>query len=397
MGILFNYDSLRKDVNRLNDHPDRNAKVVLARGAEFGQTDVNIQVEDTLPVHLTLGYSNYNSRYLDRNVFSIEGKLTNFMFGLDDVLSVEVQSGEDIDTYKLLAAKYFIELDPGLKLGCNYNYVAQELQGAVKNLRIEGEGHILSPYYSYNFVNTDNVIVNFNAGFDYKEIENKILGFVISEDNTRVAKLGFDLDISDRFNGRTIITSEFDYGIPDFLGGLKKDDPKASRAAAGGDFFRVAANAARIQTLPASMALMLKGSMQLTPDDLVAAEQFQIGGATTVRGYPRSEHVGDYGYNASAELYIPPYPIPKTLKVPFTKTTFFDALRFLGFFDWGRVNLKTPAVGETDNEEIYSAGGGLRFNIPDKLSVSFDLGVALGQEASDGSDTRGYVEVKLFF
>ena len=142
---------------------------------------------------------------------------------------------------------------------------------------------------------------------------------------------------------------------------------------------------------------MLKGGLQQTSDLLVSTEQFNIGGFNSIRGYPVSEHTGDVGYNLSSEVYIPPYFLPKGLKVPFTNTSFFDALRFTAFFDWGYVENETPQVGETKNDRIYSAGPALRFDIPEKLSVSFDYGFALGQNPSDGSESRGYIEVKLFY
>ena len=392
---LFNYDVLRKDINYINEHPDRNASVVLVKGAAPETTDIDMKVEDRMPFHINLGYNNYNSQYLNRNKFMVEAKATN-VWGRDHVVSGEFQIGAT-GLYKLYAARYLMPFDSRLKMGASYIHVDQKLGGSVKDLEIKGDGDMIGLFYTYKWIDSPDVIMNTNVGFDYKEINNRILGDVYSRDSVRIAKAGFDLDIADMFYGRNIITQEFDFGLPEVLGGLKRKDSKASRAGAGGQFFRSVTNAARVQTLPADLALMLKGSMQLTSDTLVASEQYNIGGFSTVRGYPVSEYAGDTGFSTSGELYVPPYFIPKDMTVPFTKTSFYDALRLMVFFDWGLVHNNNPQVGESTTETLYSFGPAVRFDIPERMSVSFDYGFGIGQKASDGKKNRFYVEVRLFF
>ncbi len=387
-GDLFNYDVLRKDVNYINEHPDRNAKVVLEKGEGPGETDVNMQVKDRLPLHATLSYNNYNSSYLGLNKYSLELKSDNFL-GLDHILAVEAQTSEG-DMYRLYSGRYIIPVGEKHNLGAYYVHVNQKLGGSVKNLNIEGTGDIVSAYFSYKAIDGENLIMRINPAFDYKNIENKILGITTSKDKLRVAKLGFDFDFSDKLRGRDVITQEFDYGIPDFLDGLKAKDTIASRVGSGGEFFKMVTNVARVQSLPASTSLMLRGAAQYTNNTLCSTEQFNIGGISTVRGYPVSEFVGDRGINASAELYCPPYFLSKT-------SMYYDLVKFMGFFDWGHISNRRPQVGEAKNEDIYSAGPALRFEIPQKLSVSFDYGFALGRRPSDGSKSRGYIETKLFF
>ncbi|MEI8176359.1 MAG: POTRA domain-containing protein [Candidatus Omnitrophota bacterium] len=394
-GDLFNYDVLRKDVNNVNEHPDRNAKIVLEKGAGAGETDVNIQLKDRMPIHATVGYNNYNSSYLGRNRYSVELKENN-MFGIDHVASVEAQLGDD-DHYHLYSGRYLMPITPRNKVGVYYVNVDQKLGGSVKNLNIEGRGNIAAIYDSYKLIDHDDFVMRINPEFDYKDIKNKMLGLTLSEDNVRVAKLGFDFDFTDRFGGRSLLTQEFDYGIPGFMGGLEAKDSKASSAGSGGKFFKSVTNAARIQTLPASASIMIRGSGQITNNNLVSTEQFNLGGPATVRGYPISELNGDQGIAGTAEVYIPPYFIPTKPTIPGTDLKYFNATKIVAFFDWGRVWRNNAQVGEAKTEEIYSAGPGLRFDIPNRFSFSFDYGFALGQKPSDGSKGRGLVETKIFF
>jgi hemolysin activation/secretion protein len=394
-GDIFNYDILRQRLNFINENPDRNASVVLVKGAGRSETDVNVNVEDSFPFHATLGYSNYNSKYLGRNKYLMEIKCNNFL-GMDHTASAEVQLGEE-NYYQLYSARYLIPISVQHKLGAYYIHLNQELGGNVKSLDIQGSGDIISLYWNWRFLNTENVTMNLSPGFIYKNIENKVLGFVLSEDNMRVGKIGIDLDMTDSFAGRTIITQEFDFGIPEFLGGLDGTDTKASRVNTGNSFFKSVTNAARIQQLPLELALMLRGALQLTPDDLTSTEQFTIGGPTTVRGYPVAEHSGDNGGTLTAEVYVPIYFLPKDWKVPFTETTVYNATKFMCFWDWGYVDTKSPGVGEKANDDLMSIGPAIRFDVPGKLAVSFDYGFGLSGKSSNGSKSRGYIEVKMFF
>lgn len=392
---IFNYDTLRSGLSDINVHPDREAKALLSRGEERGQTDVDIQVQDRLPIHATLGYDNYNSRYLDRNRYLMELKSTNLL-GFDDMGSVEVQLGE-AGKYQLYSGRYLAPIIPKWKAGAYYIHVDQELGREVAELDIKGEGDIVATYLSYKAVDRENLTLHINPGFEYKDITNKILGITVGEDDIRIAKLGIDVDFIDRFEGRTVLTQEFDFGIEGFMGGLDYKDPTASRLSSGGRFFRTVTNIARIQSLPHSMSLMLRGAMQLSAYSLVSAEQFNIGGINTVRGYPKSEHAGDRGGTISVEVYVPPYFIPKDKKIPYTETTFFDAIRFVGFFDYGYVKNKNPQIGEVKDESIYSIGPAIRFYIPGRAEINLDYGFGLADKGSNGSRTRYYVETKLYF
>jgi len=392
---IFNYDKLRENLDFINSNPDLNVNAILERGDEQGQTDINLKVKDRLPLHATLGMNNYNSRYLDRYKYLMELKCNNFL-ALGHTLTGEIQLGE-AERYQLYSARYLAPIDSRNTIGASYIRLNQRLGREVGDLEIKGTGDIFSLFYTHTAVNTDNFTLNITPGFTYKDIDNEVLDVITSEDNVRIAKIGFDVDYLDEFNGRTIITQEFDLGLKDVFGGMNGSGYNSSRAGAGGDFFKSVTNFARVQSLPADLALMVKGTIQLSNDSLPSAEQIFIGGAKTVRGYPVSEYGGDSGYQTAVELYIPPYLIPEDWEIPYADTTWYDAMRFMCFFDWGLVNTNSPNSGEQAQDDIYSFGPAVRFNIPNRLSVSLDWGIQLGKDSSDGSNTAGYVEVKLFF
>ncbi len=393
-GDFFNYDSLRQSIRRMNERPDVKGQVVLARGEAQGETDVNLSVKDRFPWHFSAGYNNYNSDFLERNKYSMELKSTNLL-GFGDIWSTEAQLGE-AGRFQLYSTRYLLPVVERLDWGASYVHVDQKLGQSLADLHITGRGDVASTFLSYKLWDAENFSMSVSPAFEYKDFQNRADGNVIGTEQVRIAKLGFDVDFRDGWNGRNLITQEFDFGLPGFIGGMTSSSPESSRPGAEGDFIRFVTNAARIQPMPYSTVVLVKGGTQLTTNHMPAAEQFQVGGFQTVRGYPVSEYSGDQGVNATVEWHIPPYFVPRSFKVPYTTQSLYDSFTFLGFTDWGYVSNNKPATSEIDNESIYSAGLGLRFNL-ENLSVSFDYAFALGQDASDGAKGRGYVETKLFF
>ena len=94
--------------------------------------------------------------------------------------------------------------------------VATELTKQFKPLNAEGESLIAGFFTNYALIDTLDLDVVLNFGFDYKDIRNDILGINVSEDNIRMFKLGFDVDYADPW-GRTIFTPQIDIGVPEKL------------------------------------------------------------------------------------------------------------------------------------------------------------------------------------
>ncbi|MBI3601964.1 MAG: ShlB/FhaC/HecB family hemolysin secretion/activation protein [Candidatus Omnitrophica bacterium] len=392
---FFNYDVLRENLRQMNEHPDVNGRAVLSRSEAPGATDVEVQVKEHVPFHATLGYNNYNSTFLGRNKYSVELKSTNFS-GHGDILSGEIQAGEAY-RYHLYSGRYLFPLTSRAAVGVYYLHVNQALGRSLRDLHIKGEGDVANAYFSYKLIDRQNFSLDVSPSFEYKDIKNQQSGLVTSEDNTRAVSLGFDLDASDAFKGRTIVTQQFDFGIPNIMGGISAKDDTTSRLGGAGRFFRSVTNAARVQAMPFSSVLMFKGAAQLTNYNLTASEQFQVGGYYTVRGYPVSELSGDKGITLSAEWYFPLYFLPKDKFIPHTNTSWRDAFSVMGFFDWGVASNNSPKIGEIKKETIHSAGPGVRFNITNSYYVAFDYGFPLGQQTSDGTKGIAYVETKIFF
>ena len=219
------------------------------------------------------------------------------------------------------------------------------------------------------------------AGFDSISVRNKIMKRETSHDELRVFKAGVGFEESDNA-GRATVTGEVYAGFPHFLGSMGVHEKRASRVDAGGQFRKYVGSVTRVTPLPGSMALITSAKGQATPHNLVNSEQMAFGGADTIRGFPESDFLADYGWMSTAELHLPPFMLPSVLKVPFDKkhTALTDAVQLVLFLDIGEGFLNNPRTGELPHKYLVGSGFGFRSNLYDHLSTRLDIGFPTGGE-----------------
>lgn len=393
-GAFFNYNALRKGLSRINRQQDRNARAVLMPGKEAGTTDTVVEVKDNLPVHVGLDWDNYGSRYLERNRYKTTVTHNNLL-GLDDVFTFQYQLSE-AERYKLFSARYVLPVSNDLKVGLFGASSHLRLGKEFEDLNARGKSRLYSVYAIRTLLDTENTDLVFNVGFDYKDIFNFQAGEETSRDRLRVGRFGFDLDVTDGL-GRTLVSQEADFGIPDIMGGLDDQDARASRSGSGGKFVKNILNLLRLQKMPFDSTILWKNQIQVSPYILPAAEQFQIGGIANVRGYPPAEVVGDSGYAMTWEWSFPVYLVPKDVKIPFSKAKLYDALRVVAFYDWANAHLRRPQAGEEKNKTLRGAGVGVRFNLPESFFAKVEFAWPLDNTPSDGDRLHTWFEVSKTF
>ncbi len=377
----FNYSSLQKSLTLINEKPDRFAKAVLVPGKTPGSTDIIIEAKDYLPIHVGYAHDNFGSRYVGRDRDSVTFEHNNLL-GFDDQLYFQFQRSEDsLSTLK--SGRYLFPINDGLKLGVNASYAKTKLGREFAVLDSLGKSTIIGVFLNQSLISTETLDLRLNLGFDYKKIRNYLLGTEVSRDDARVVKLGFDLDNADNL-GRTLFTAELDAGIPNIMGGLKPKDSHTTRIGSGGEFYKGVFNLYRSQNMPFSSNLLFKNSAQITNNVLTAAEEFQLGGPYSVRGYGPGEVAGDRGLYSSVEWSFPYYFIPKKIKIPFAKETFYDTTRLVLFYDWGTVRSNSN-VDDIKSRTLKSAGVGFRFNLTNRLSAKAEFAWPMGGPRS--SDT----------
>ncbi len=393
-GEPFNYDILKSNLSKLNEHPDRKTRAVLMPGKEPGTTDIVLEVKDKLPIHFGLDWDNYGSRYISKNRY--RGTIThNNLLGFDDILTLQYQKSER-NAYWLSSARYLLPLTDDFSIGAYGARSRVTLGKEFEEMDARAKSRLYGIYTIHSIIQKEDFSLNFNLGFDYKDVFNFFLGDETSRDRLRIGKAGVDIDATDKF-GRTIITQEIGYGIPGIMGGLETRDPHASREGAGGKFVKNTLNLLRLQKLPFDSILYWKNQLQFSPYILPSTEQFQIGGVANVRGYPPAEVVGDQGYAMTWELSLPVYFIPKSIKVPLSEAKLYDSVRVALFYDWANTRLRRPQPGEEKNKTLRGAGVGVRVYLPEDFSTRVDFAWPLDNTPSDGNHLHTWFEISKAF
>ena len=388
------YDWIKKSLNRLNKNSDIKAKAVLKPGKEFKTTDLEIHVKDRFPAHLNTDVNNLGTRDTGRTRWGI-GAVHHNLSGQMDVLSGRFQIGRGAWA---VGSDYNIPVSPwDTRLGFSYSHTRVKVGGQFKDLDVKGRASTYNPYLLQPLFDTGFLEGEFNLGMDFKSIENSVQGRKTGKDELRILNAGLAFEETDVY-GKTFLPVSFHFGFADFLGSSAKAEPAASRAGTGGQFFVYRSSFIRYQRLPWGLGFALRGSWQLTPDPLPASEQFRLGGAFSVRGYPEGDSLTDYGGFLSSEVYIPSYFFPADWKLPHSSLPLRKQIQGVAFFDFGAGALHDPAADDVEDRFLAGAGGGVRIQLFDKVYARFQWAGRTGGKSSDGSNGAFYygISAELF-
>ncbi len=393
-GEVLRYETLRRYLDRVNDHQDVKAKAVLAPGAETGTTDVKIEIEDKAPYHLSGDINNSGTENTGEYRYGLAASHTNLTGNLDKLES-SLQFGKGVDA---LGAGYSLPVNDtlGTRLGYTFSYATVDVGGSFAPLDVKGTAETHRVYASQPLFEKENFRVSGTLGVDSKNVENKLLGAVSGKDALIVPNADISLKETDGA-GATLLSNRFSLGIADFLGSSDRNDRSMSRLGTGGDFFSYRGTAVRVNKISNEVLMVLRGTLQLSPDALAPSEQISLGGARSVRGYQEGEYLGDQGGYASADIYVQAWFIPEEWRLLWAEENLKKQVQLIFFADAGRASLRKPLTGEQKDKDLAGAGGGFRMHLYDKFYGRLEWAVPLGDRPFDGRDKAFYFTVSYDF
>lgn len=364
----------RSEVERqlllLNDSMDLNVRSVLKEGSKEGEVDVVLQVEDERPLHLTLDYNNLGASSTGRNrlggLFEW-GNLTN----RGDVLALRYVESDllnaDTKGIDLFSARYSTPVNNrGTHFDVSYANSAFQVGQELQILDIRGEADVLRAGIRHQLIRSSSSNLDIDGAFVYQDISNTILGQTFSEDHLRELQIGISGDwVSGQ--GRNYGAARLTQDLGELLGGAAAGDPNTSRQAGGG-FTKLNFDLSRVQRLNDSTYAILRASYQTAFSSLPYAEQFSLGGISSVRGFLQSSYLGDTGYTVNAEVRVAPLKNHREL------------LEVGAFIDHGAAAVKSPLPGEIPNLALTGAGVTAQLRLPAETFIRADLAWPLGNK-----------------
>ncbi len=381
----LNQDTLERAILVLNEYPRLSVKTMLQAGKEPGTTDIIVKAENSLPIYFTLDYNNFGTRYTGMSRYGATLDVGN-LIREGSLLSLRGVTGDDPDDILYGRISYAVPINViGTKVGVYYAKGDFDVGREFAILEMTGRTESYGIYVTHPFIKKRNMSLTGELDFDVKNTKQFMLGTMSSDDKIRSIRGGVSFECTD-ITGRTATSLFITQGLGDILGAMENDYEYSSRYGADNRFTKINLDIVRLQKVLPYMFFILKGSGQWASDSLVATEQFYIGGADSVRGYPEGEYLGDHGYSATAEMRISPISAQK------------DLVQLAFFIDTGGIIVKNPVVGQDSHHALTGGGAGIRLNLPYDIDIRADVGFPLSpDESSEGNDAMLYLQaVKRF-
>lgn len=359
-GDVFNAKNLQRAMKEINREPYVQVETEVERKADADETTaITLNVRDRFPVQLGFSYDDYGRTYTgDQRVSFLVGM--HNLTGLGDKIygGTILSSGSTgwMAGYSLPVSSY------GTRLSFDFSDSHVHLHGPYRGLNVKGNAQSYFFKLTHPLIQTAKSDLYIYSGYDYVKANTGWLNpkQYISDYRLHVWRSGL-YGMTDDNYGRWIGNLGIDFG----MGGTDKLHYTDSDTS----FFKVTAGITRAQRLFSRSMGIIRLNGQYSPDKLFAAEQMQLGGPYTLRGYQPAEIIGDYGFAGTVEYRT---PIPLLDKVwPWLD----DRLRLAAFYDFGWVDSNSHI--DYPANFLHSVGFGAYFNFTDWLAAQIGVGFPL--------------------
>ena len=435
-GALLRESDLREDLARLNANPDRRVRPVLAPSKQPGYVDVNLVVDDQIPLHGSVTLNNERTPGSPHSRLITNMSYTD-LWDLEHALSLTYITAPTQSNDVLIGSASYSAPNPWRESDLLLGYWAYSdtfsTVPLVAGLGSIGKGQSFG--FRYNAALPDllhsedfSFRQGLIAGVDYKDIKST-LQETGSPDETKtpIRYLPFAVtwwtnytgsdnyaafSLADRFNFSGMVEGGSKEDFQANRGGVSPDNPVNGNYQIFAWTFEyrhrlsMADGASFLANLSESVlgplwphtgvprdsislfddwSFVMRSEGQIATQPLIPTEQYAAGGVTNVRGYLQSEVFGDNAYFYSAELWARHYSIDLGLGPPWTL-----GLRPTAFWDYACMYNKDPGEGEPGKTCIYSLGTGLQLFFTPWLSGDLFLADPL---ATTTSTTAGNVRL----
>lgn len=363
-GTVPNFQDMQSQLTALNRSPDRRVTPVLRPGKTPGTVEVDLKVQDQLPLHGSVELNDRYSPDTSRTRLSASMRWDN-LWSKQHSLGVTLQTApSDPKESKVISANYTVPLDGGDFLAL-YGLKSDSNVAAVGTLNVVGSGTVLGLRYIRPLPGSEVFFHSASFGADYKDFDQSVELLDSGGFSTPIKYLPFTLGWDGTWTGDDSTRKlglSFNFHLQGFVGTEEQFADKRFKGRPAYAYFR--GNASQTWTLPQAYGLVARASWQLAGQPLISNEQFAIGGVDTVRGYLESAALGDRGVAVSLEARTPNL----ASRMPSLGESVTD-LHALAFLDTGSVRVIDP-ISATDRFTLSGAGLGLNLTGWNGLDLS---------------------------
>ena len=383
-GELLNINKLQKDILRLNKFSDLEVKTVISPGKEKETSDLVLKVKDKFPWHVGMSEDSLGTRLTDkyRTGFYLRG--SNVLGLGDTVFANSLFNGRTFGQ----VVSYAVPIGThGAKLAVDLSYFQMKLGKEVAEYHITGKTKGITPHATFELALKEDFEAYLDLGITMLDVQKRVAGNRTSDDQLRMPYISFTFSKTDSLGGggQTVYSPQFSLGTGGFLGASKSCHPSASRDGAGGYYFKYEHGLKRTQKMPFESYLLMNSQFQAASHTLPSSDQIQLGGMTSVRGYPEGDYLADVGATLNIDWVFPSLFFPKDWKLPRSKTPLRRMIEPVAFFDMGGGGLYAVNPGERGRKFLAGAGGGLRIHIANNFFIRLEWAKAFGNAPQGGN------------
>lgn len=366
-GNVPNFSQMQTELAALNRSADRRITPVLRPGKTPGTVEVDLKVEDKLPLHGSVEANDRYSQDTTHNRVSASLRWDN-LWNEQHSLGLTLQtSPENTREGRVLSLNYSWPLASGNFLSF-YGVKTDSDVAAVGTLNVVGKGVILGTRYILALPGSADFFHTASFGADYKDFSQSVNLVNSGGFSTPITYLPFTLGWDGNWLGEgrsTKFGTSFNFHVRGLVGDEQQFADKRFKGQPGYAYLR--GNASHSETSGDNWALSARASWQLAGQPLVSNEQFAIGGVDTVRGYLESAAMGDKGIALSLEAATPNFArhLGDAL----------EDLHLLAFADAASAQVLAP-ITAIDRFTLASTGLGLRLKGAHGVSAALDWAVA---------------------
>jgi hemolysin activation/secretion protein len=402
-GDVLEQEKLERFVQFLERHPGRSAAAVVKKSKEAvgaeevgRDVDLEIRVVDPEPTAFYIQVANIGSEKTEEYRFKA-GFVHNNLYGRDDIFSLDFSAPfEKVNENYAIVGSYDTPLwNPILRLrtfGAYNEFQTTDILGP--DTPFLGKGYILGEELRYTLFHVNSWLFDVFQALEFQSSNLKIKSSLLDEmalDETLSDVQLLDLALGFRLEHlqgawRPYLQVKAAYNLSDTLFSLSdREDFETSRLDTEPGYLNFTLSGHQTLAIRDWLSMSQRVGAGYSPDRLIAAKEFAIGGIHSVRGYEESEVLGDRGLFVSTEPLVSLNALlaPKAGKdLPF-KLDFVPA-----FLDIGTVAVQDSLLGEEGSTTIAGVGTGAQLSFKNLLAGRLYWGYAL-RDANPGGTEEG--------
>lgn len=395
---VVNLPRIKEDLKEVASVPDLKVTPAISPGKETGTVDVDLVVEDRIPLHGSVEINNRASQGTSDLRLSASLRYDDLWKKGHSIAAQYQVSPKNTSEVQVASGSYTMpapwrRTDRMVIYGV-WSDSETTFSSSGDSFNTLGQGNIIGARYIFSLPGYGSWGHTALLGVDYKNFrENTTLSGAADPGATSPVEyvplsVGYNGYLPDA-SGTTLFNAMVNVAFRGMVTREQQFEDKRYKARA--NYVYATLGAERRQNLPAGASLLLKLDGQISEQPLISNEQYAAGGMESVRGYKESEASGDSVLHGIVEVSAPNL-------LPLMGFGETSTLKPYAFYDFATLWVKDALPGQESKLDLHGIGVGIRGLFLKGFEFQVDWGYALSEtDKTRKGDSRVHFKAKYQF